>query len=64
MSSLFGSRKGPDPVEPIDPAEDARERRRRIAARGGFQSTILAGGSPLASRNRNVFKKKLGSKSR
>ena len=46
------------PVEKIDPSADARELRRRIAARGGFQSTLLAGTS--STTQRNVFKSNLG----
>lgn len=57
MSFLFKSPK-PPPVEKIEPSDDARELRRRIAARGGFQSTILAGRSMLAKTN--VFKRNLG----
>ena len=57
MSALFGSPK-PQPVEKIDPSEDARKLRLRITARGGFQSTLLAGKSSTAKRN--VFKSKLG----
>lgn len=56
MSFLFGKTKI-KPVEEIDPAEDARELRRRIAARGGFQSTLLAGRSSIAQAN--VFKSNL-----
>lgn len=57
MSFIFGKPKIP-PVEKIDPSEDARDLRRRIAARGGFQSTLLAGTSSTA--RRNVFKANLG----
>lgn len=57
MSFLFKTSK-PAPVEKIDPSEDARELRRRIAARGGFQSTLLAGTSTVA--RKNVFKSNLG----
>lgn len=57
MSFLF-KRSKPPKVEEIDPSEDARELRRRIAARGGFQSTLLAGTSAAAQRN--IFKKNLG----
>ncbi len=59
MSFLFGSPKGPAPVEPIDPSEDARELRRRIARRGGHQSTLLAGkgGADVTD---NIFKRNLG----
>lgn len=57
MSFLFKSPKPPK-VEKIDPSEDARELRRRIASRGGFQSTLLAGTSSTAQRN--VFKQNLG----
>jgi len=59
MSFLFGSRRGPDPVEQIDPSEDARELRLRIARRGGHQSTLLfgkgGGGTP-----KSIFKRNLG----
>lgn len=54
MSALFKSPKPPE-VEKIDPSEDARQLRLRIAARGGVQSTLLT--------DQNVFgrrKKKLG----
>lgn len=61
MSFLFGTPKVP-PIEEIDPAEDARELRRRIAARGGFQSTLLAGRT--ASPGANIFKGNLGGTSR
>lgn len=54
MSALFKSPKPPK-VEEIDPSEDARALRRRIAFRGGEQSTILTGRSPLAPRT-SVFK--------
>lgn len=57
MSFLFKSPE-PPPVEEIDPSEDARELRRRIASRGGFQSTLLAGRSTTA--RKNVFKSNLG----
>ncbi len=39
-------------------AEAAREMRRRIAARGGAQSTLLGGSAPAAQGN--VFKSNLG----
>ncbi len=61
MSFLFGKPKVPK-LEKIDPSEDARELRRRIAARGGFQSTLLAGTSTTAQRN--VFKSNLGGTNR
>lgn len=61
MSFIFKKPKIP-PVEKIDLSEDARELRRRIAARGGFQSTLLAGKSATAQRN--VFKSNLGGTSR
>ncbi len=61
MSFLFKTPK-PPPVEEIDPSEDARELRRRIAGRGGFQSTLLAGTSSIAQRN--VFKSNLAGTSR
>ena len=57
MSALF-KRPKPLPIEKIDPSEAARKLRLRIAARGGFQSTLLAGKSSTAKRN--VFKSKLG----
>ncbi len=57
MSFLFKKPKISE-VEKIDPSEDARELRRRIAARGGAQSTLLAGTSSIAQRN--VFKSNLG----
>ena len=61
MSFIFGTPKVP-PVEEIDPSEDARQLRRRIAARGGAQSTLLAGrSSPLGG---NIFKSNLGGTSR
>lgn len=41
MSALFGKTDVPE-LEKIDPAEDARELRRRIAGRGGVQSTLLS----------------------
>ncbi len=52
MSFLFKKPK-PKEVEEIDPSEDARALRRRIAARGGEQTTLLSGRS-------NIFKKNLG----
>lgn len=52
MSFLFSKPKVPK-VEEIDPSEDARALRRRIAARGGEQTTLLAGRS-------NIFKSNLG----
>ncbi len=55
MSLIFGKR-GPAPVEPIDPSEDAEALRRRLALRGGEQSTLLAGRPATA----NVFKSDLG----
>lgn len=58
MTAIFGRPKGPAPVEPIDPSEDARALRRRIQGRGGEQTTLLAG-SPAKARG-NVFKKRLG----
>lgn len=61
MSFIFGAPAAPPPVEPIDPSEDARALRRRIALRGGEQSTILTGGllgKPTAAQG-NVFKKNL-----
>jgi len=57
MSFIFGSSKIP-PVEKIDPSEDARELRRRIAKRGGFQSTLLAGKGG-ADVTQNIFKQNL-----
>jgi hypothetical protein len=57
MSFLFGKPKIP-PVEEIDPSEDARKLRRRIAARGGFQSTLLAGRGTKPGAN--IFKSNLG----
>lgn len=42
--------------------EEARALRRRIASRGGFQSTLLTGGSGIAQAN--VFKSNLGGTSR
>ena len=61
MSAIFGKTKVPE-VEEIDPSEDARQLRRRIAERGGPQSTILAGRTPLAKQN--VFKSNLGGTNR
>ncbi len=55
MSFIFGSPKVP-PTEEIDPSEDAAALRRRLALRGGPQSTLLAG-RPATS---NVFKSDLG----
>lgn len=57
MSFIFGKPKVPA-VEKIEPSDDARELRRRIAARGGAQSTLLAGTSATAQRN--IFKRNLG----
>lgn len=57
MSAIFGTPKVPE-VEKIDPAEDARQLRRRIAERGGAQSTLLAGRNRAAAPN--VFKSNLG----
>lgn len=57
MSAIFGTPNVPE-VEKIDPAEDARQLRRRIAERGGEQSTLLAGRGKLTKRN--VFKSNLG----
>ena len=54
MSFLFKTPKVPE-VEKIDPSEDARKLRPRIAARGGVQSTLLAGKTKS-----NVFKSNLG----
>lgn len=54
---LFSKPKVPK-VEETDPSEDARKLRRRIAARGGEQTTLLAGSSARA--RRNVFKSNLG----
>lgn len=54
MAAIFKSSRPPQ-VEQIDPSEDARALRRRIAFRGGEQSTILTGRSPLAPRP-SVFK--------
>lgn len=60
MSLIFGKPKTPK-VEKIDPSEDARELRRRIAARGGEQTTILTGllSGNGANAGANVFKKNL-----
>lgn len=60
MSFIFGRRE-PAPVQPIDPAEDVRELRKRIAKRGGEQSTILTGGllGRTATAAGNVFKQNL-----
>lgn len=64
MSFLFGSPKVP-PVEKIDPAEDARELRRRIAERGGEQSTLLAGRGGGTGAVGNIFgKRNLGGTNR
>lgn len=63
MSFLFGSPRVP-PVEKIDPAEDARELRRRIAERGGFQSTLLAGRGGGTGATGNIFKSNLGGTNR
>lgn len=57
MSAIFGTPNPPE-VEKIDPAEDARQLRRRIAERGGEQSTLLAGRGKKTKRN--VFKSNLG----
>ena len=43
MSGLFGGGKAPKPPPVVDPDEDALALRRRLAARGGEQSTILTG---------------------
>ncbi len=71
MSAIFGSSKLPISEEPeeIDPSEDALQLRRRIAQRGGEQSTILTGRNPLgatrgASAQGNIFKRNLGGTSR
>ena len=61
MSFIFGTPKIP-PIEEIDLSEDARKLRRRIAARGGFQSTLLAGRT--ARPGANIFKTNLGGTSR
>lgn len=57
MSFLFGSQDVPE-VEKIDPSEDARQLRLRIAKRGGEQSTLLAGKG--GNRSKNIFKRNLG----
>ena len=57
MSAIFGKVKVPE-VEEIDPSEDARQLQRRLVERGGEQSTLLAGRTPLAKQN--VFKSNLG----
>lgn len=56
MSGLFGKTKVPE-VEQIDPAEDARKLRARIAGRGGAQSTLL---SKQGQTQGNIFKRNLG----
>jgi len=62
MSFIFGKPKGPPPVEEIDLSEDARELRRRIVARGGEVTTLLAGRTATA--RGNVFKKNLAGTSK
>lgn len=59
MSILFGKRRAPPPVKPIDPSEDARELRRRVTERGGHQSTLLAGKKKKSKKKLgdNVFKR-------
>lgn len=61
MSFIFGTPR-PRKVEKIDPSEDALALRRRIAARGGEQSTLLTGRGVAAQQN--VFKSNLGGTSR
>ena len=57
MSFIFKKPKIPK-VEEIDPSEDARKLRRRIAGRGGEQTTLLFGNTAAA--RANVFKRNLG----
>lgn len=56
MSQLFGKTKVPE-QEQIDPSKDARERRLRIAGRGGEASTLL---SKPGQTQGNIFKRNLG----
>lgn len=56
MSSLFGKTKIPEQKH-IDPSEDARDLRRRIAGRGGHQSTML---TKRGETQGNIFKRNLG----
>lgn len=56
MSGIFGKTKVPD-VEPIDPSEDARKLRQRLAGRGGAQSTLLTKGKDTQG---SIFKRNLG----
>lgn len=65
-SSLAGAKSNVPKPEPFDALADAEELRRRIAQRGGEQSTILTGllarGRADRAATKNVFttKKNLG----